>query len=394
MRVARYSSYVGPKTWTASDTVRRSPVLGPNSNTGVARLFGDGAKQVGLMQQPQITQADVKRFVDHLARRDRKAAVRQALGLLEAGAPVQDLVQVLLGSAQAEVGRRWEANQWSVADEHAATAITDAVLGALGWRIEGAEDQGHVVITCAEGEWHSLPARMAAEVLRLHGWQVTFLGASTPADHLRRFLAEVDAIGVVISCSVPIFLSGAQRSIQAAHAAEIPALVGGRAFGPDDLRARRLGADGWAPDTVAAAHLLMVWRRHPPAVAKPTASASERESLELEAAGPELVQAAMSELFLRFPPLAGYSENQLARTQEDLGYILQFLEAALLTDDPRIFLDEFLPWLTRVLTARGLPAGVVTVGLEALAAVLDGYPRSQELIAQGRRLAADRALDG
>jgi hypothetical protein len=56
-------------------------------------------------------------------------------------------------------------------------------------------------------------------------------------------------------------------------------------------------------------------------------------------------------------------------------------------------LDEFLPWLTRVLTARGLPAGVVTVGLEALAAVLDGH-RSQELIAQGRRLAADRALDG
>jgi methanogenic corrinoid protein MtbC1 len=346
------------------------------------------------MQQPQITQADVERFVDHLARRDRKAAVRHALGLLEAGVTVQDVVQDLLGSAQAEVGRRWEVNQWSVADEHAATAISDAVLGALGWRIETTEDQGHVVVTCAEGEWHSLPARMAADVLRLYGWQVTFLGASTPADHLRRFVAEVGAVAVVVSCSVPIFLGGAKRSIQAAHAAEIPALVGGRAFGPDDLRARRLGADGWAPDAVAAAHLLMVWRRQPPEVAKPAASASERESLELEAARPELVQATMNELFLRFPPLAGYSETQLARTREDLDYILQFLEAALLTDDPRIFLDEFLPWLTRVLTSRGLPAGVVTVGLEALAAVLDGYLRSRELIAQGRRLAADRALDG
>jgi methanogenic corrinoid protein MtbC1 len=346
------------------------------------------------MQQPQITQADVERFVDHLARRDRKAAVRHALGLLEAGVTIQDVVQGLLGSAQAEVGRRWEVNQWSVADEHAATAISDAVLGALGWRIEATEDQGHVVVTCAEGEWHSLPARMAAEVLRQYGWQVTFLGASTPADHLRRFIAEVGAVAVVVSCSVPIFLGGAKRSIQAAHAAEIPALVGGRAFGPDDLRARRLGADGWAPDAVAAAHLLMVWRRQPPEVAKPAASASERESLELEAARPELVQAAMNDLFLRFPPLAGYSETQLARTREDLDYILQFLEAALLTDDPRIFLDEFLPWLTRVLTSRGLPAGVVTVGLEALAAVLDGYLRSQELIAQGRRLAADRALDG
>jgi methanogenic corrinoid protein MtbC1 len=299
------------------------------------------------------------------------------------------LVQGLLAPAQAEVGRRWEANQWSVADEHAATAISDAVLGALTWRIEAAEDQGHVVVTCAEGEWHALPARMAAEVLRLHNWQVTFLGPSTPADHLRRFLAELGAVGVVISCSVPIFLGGAQRLVQAAQSTGVPALVGGRAFGPDDLRARRLGADGWAPDAGAAAHLLAGWRQQPPQVARRPASAIDRESLELEAARAQLVEAAMNELFLRFSPLAGYSQAQLARTREDLGYILQFLQAALLTDDPRIFLDEFLPWLTRVLTSRGLPADVVPIGLEALGAALDGYPRGQELTAQGRRLAAD-----
>ncbi len=346
------------------------------------------------MQQPGITAAEVGRFVDALARRDRRAATRQALELLEAGTPVQDLVQGLLGSAQAEVGRRWEVNQWSVADEHAATAITDAVLGALAWRMDAAEDQGHVVVTCAEGEWHSLAARMAAEVLRLHGWQVTFLGASTPADHLRRFLAEVGAVAVVVSCSVPIFLAGALRSVQAAQSEGIPVLVGGRALGPDDLRASRLGADGWAPDPVAAARLLSDWRQQPPAVGRRPAGMRDAEPLELEASRPDLVDAAMNELFLRFPPLAGYSETQLARTREDLGYMLQFVEAALLTDDPRIFLDEFLPWLTQVLTSRGLPAGVVTVGLEALAAVLDAFPRSRELIAQGRRLAADRALDG
>ena len=346
------------------------------------------------MQQPRITAAEVERFVDHLARRDRRAAVRQALGLLDAGASVQDLVQGLLGPAQVEVGRRWEANRWSVADEHAATAITDAVLAALAWRIEAAEDQGHLVVTCAEGEWHSLPARMVAEVLRVHGWLVTFLGASTPADHLRRFVDEVGAVGVVVSCSVPIFLGGALRSVQAVQAEGVPVLVGGRAFGPDDLRARRLGADGWAPDADTAGRLLGEWRRQPPSVGKRPAGMRDAEPLELEAARAELVEAAMSELFLRFPPLAGYSETQLARTREDLGYILQFLEAALLTDDPRLFLDEFLPWLTGVLTSRGLPSGVVTVGLEALGAALDAFPRGRELIVRGRQLAADRALDG
>jgi methanogenic corrinoid protein MtbC1 len=344
------------------------------------------------MQQPRITKDHVERFVDCLAGRNRKAAARQALRLLEAGVAVQDLILRLLGPAQAEVGRRWEVNQWSVADEHAATAISDAVLGALAWRIEAAEDQGHVVVTCAEGEWHSFPARMAAEVLRLHGWQVTFLGASTPADHLRRFVTEVRPVGVVISCSVPIFLGGAQRSVQAVQSAELPALVGGRAFGPDDLRARRLGADGWAPDPVAAARLLMAWRQQPPAVATPPTSIGDQELLELEALRPELVEAAMNELFLRYPPLAGYSQAQLTRTREDLAYILQFVQAALLTDDPRLFLGEFLPWLSRVLTARGLPAAVVAVGLEALGGVLDAFPRSQSLTAQGRQL-AERASD-
>src|SRR4029450_778541 len=166
--------------------------------------------------------------------------------------PIQDIVQGLLARSQAEVGRRWETNQWSVADEHAATAITDAVLGVLAWRIEAAEDQDHVVVTCAEGEWHSLPARMAAEVLRLHGWQVTFLGASTPADHLRRFVAEVGSFGVVVSCSVPIFLGGALRSVQAAQSAGVPVLVGGRALGSDDLRAPRVWGRGGAARRLVA----------------------------------------------------------------------------------------------------------------------------------------------
>jgi MerR family transcriptional regulator, light-induced transcriptional regulator len=119
------------------------------------------------MQQSRVTAADVDRFVGHLGRRDRRAAARQALGLLEAGATVPELVQGLLGPAQVEVGRRWETNRWSVADEHAATAITDAVLAALAWRLDVPEHQGHVVVACAEGDWHSLPARMLAEILRL-----------------------------------------------------------------------------------------------------------------------------------------------------------------------------------------------------------------------------------
>src|SRR3712207_7094162 len=42
-------------------------------------------------------------------------------------------------------------------------------------------ERGHVVVACLDGEWHALAARIVAEVLRVHGWRVTFLGASVPA---------------------------------------------------------------------------------------------------------------------------------------------------------------------------------------------------------------------
>src|SRR4029453_12697892 len=114
-------------------------------------------------------------------------------------------------------------------------------------------------------------------------------------DHLRRFVVEVGAVGVVVSCSVPIFLSGALRSVQAAQSAQIPVLVGGRAFGPDDLRARRLGADGWAPDAVAAGRLLGEWRRQPPSVGTRPVGMRDAEPLELEAARAELVAGGRGE---------------------------------------------------------------------------------------------------
>jgi methanogenic corrinoid protein MtbC1 len=339
-----------------------------------------------LMQQSLVRPAHLEQFVGHLERQDRKGATRQALGLLGAGATVEDLVLDLLGPAQVEVGRRWETNQWDVADEHAATAITDAVLGALAWHIDTAEARGPVVVTCAEGEWHALPARMAAELLRLHGWQVRFLGASIPADQLRRFLAKVGPVGVAVSCSVPIHLGGAQRSIQAAQAAGVPVLAAGRAFGPDDLRARRLGAQAWAPDAATAARLLAAWDRQPGPVGERPPPAGDTEPLELEACSDRLIGTALHELGRRRPAIAHASRQELTRTRDAVALTLQFLAAALLTGDRRIFLDEFLPWHVRVLASRGLPADVVAGSLEALERSLDALPRSQELLRQGRQI--------
>jgi MerR family transcriptional regulator, light-induced transcriptional regulator len=267
----------------------------------------------------------------------------------------------LLAEVQRKVGHLWQHNDWTVADEHAATAIADLALTAACFeagrhpRAAG----GPVVVVCAEEEWHVLPARMFAEQLRAAGWDVTFLGASTPAEHLQRFLAAAPPAAAAVSCTVPLHLPGARRAVSACHAASVPVLAGGAAFGAAPDRAAAIGADAWASTAQQAAAILTGWASSRPPLAVPLVD--EGPALALAAERPPIVERAMSVLASRFPPLAHYTSQQLARTREDLGYILRFVEASLLTSDDTIVTD-FATWFTSILVARGLPGRIVPLG--------------------------------
>jgi hypothetical protein len=91
----------------------------------------------------------------------------------------------------------------------------------------------------------------------------------------------------------------------------------------------------------------------------------EAPALAAGAERPLIVERAMSSLADRFPPLADYANWQLARTREDLDYILRFVEASLLTGDDSI-ITSFASWLKSVLAARGLPDGIVPLGIGVL----------------------------
>lgn len=271
----------------------------------------------------------------------------------------------LLAEVQREVGRRWQQQEFTVADEHAATAIADLALAAAC--LEAAPSrppaEGAVVVACAEEEWHVMPALMVAEQLRAGGWDVVFLGAATPAEQLRRFLAAGPPAAVALSCTVPLHLPGARRSVSASHAAGVPVLAGGAAFGAAPGRATAIGADAWASSADSAATILAGWAGSSPVLAAPTAD--ETPALTLAAERPALVDRAMSALAARYPPMAHYTPWQLARTREDFGYIIRFVEASILATDDTIVTD-FATWLASVLAARGLPGRIVPLSIGVL----------------------------
>ena len=141
-------------------------------------------------------------------------------------------------------------------------------------------------------------------------------------------------------------------------------IVGGRAFGDDGRRAAHLGADAWARDAGEAAGVLAGWRAHPPSTTREPTELNP-VAVRLHAQAEQLGDTGLERLVADFAPLAAFDDRQLARTREDLVFIVEFLAAAILADDLDVF-TEFLAWLQALLVNRGVPPRSLVSGLDAL----------------------------
>ncbi len=310
-------------------------------------------------------------FLDLAHAGDTKAAVRVVMGLLDAGLPERVILVDLLAAAQREVGERWLRNDWTVVDEHLVSGVIESAVHALETldsSVTHEAERGFVVVACSEGDWHSLPSHMFANMLRDQGFAVSFLGSSTPAEHVGRFLARHQPDALAVSCTVPLAFNGVVRLSDAAHAEGVPVIAGGYALGDTPTRATRLGADAWAHDLASATSVLSSWHEHgTPALNSVTV---DHVALDLDARAPEIAKTAFVELSERFPAMAAYDTRQLTRTREDLEFIVRFVAATQLVDDSSVF-TEFLAWLRTLLAARDVPPAAIIAGLQALAVQVD-----------------------
>ncbi len=305
----------------------------------------------------------------HLEARDREAALALVRRRSADGVTGSDLITTLLAPAQRRVGTLWQDDHWNVAQEHAATAIVDAALAELELANHTAPSRGSVVVTCAEGEWHALPARMLAEELRHLGWGVTFLGGSTPARDLARFIAAVEPVAVAISCSMATLLPGAQRSIEAVHRHGLPVLAGGLGLGADPARAVAIGADGWAATAAGAVEVLDGWSERRPSLG---AAGSQRAAIAFAAVRADLLRSAP----------AAASQPQV---HDALGQVLRAAEAALAAHDPTV-LTEVLTWSWSVGAPRGLEPTHFEQGVAELAkAAAHDHPAARALLERAAR---------
>jgi methanogenic corrinoid protein MtbC1 len=317
-----------------------------------------------------------------LTRGDTAAVTALVAQLLAEGAEPVAVLTDVVAAAQREVGNRWQRGEWSVAEEHAATATAVAATKVVAEYVRRTPvSRGGVVVACAEREWHALPAMIIDCALRAHGWDTTLLGASTNPLRLNQHLQDRGPEAVAVSCSVLGSLPTCRRFIEAATASGIPVLVGGPAFGPDDVRAMALGATAWAADAHAA---IVAMDGLPavvePAAALPTEAAAEQAALESDH---RRLVALMRERWALVAsvvtPTADTLHSVIDVADDVVHQILHAVSAALLTGDHRV-LTQTARWVAELLRTRGADHMMIEELVEVLVLVMRDYPLAGELV--------------
>jgi methanogenic corrinoid protein MtbC1 len=337
----------------------------------------------------QLIQAHVDRLWAAALRSDEQAAVDVLLDALRSGIHPESILLDIIGSIQRRVGLEWSQNRIDVAQEHAVTAINEYAVTHLSAYVARRQvTQPRIAVACLDGEWHAMPARMLAEVLKLRGFGVDYLGAQVPTHHLVNHLQRTGTDAVALSGSLSVRLPGAHAAIMACQAAGVPVIVGGAAFGVTGRWAEALGADAWAPDARTAADLLarpLPRSGGPREPIEDLPHLADQEYAQVERAAPRLVADVMAGLEERLPIMATYTELQRRHTAEDVAHIVEFLGAALYVGDVEVFLD-FLAWTSDVLKARRVPPRSLIPAIELLREELRELPRAVGMLWQASAL--------
>jgi methanogenic corrinoid protein MtbC1 len=199
-----------------------------------------------------------------LMRTDRRSASHLILSAVSEGLSVKDVYLHVFQPVQREVGRLWQMNQISVAQEHYCTAATQMIMSQLYPRIfNGQRLDRKLVATCVSDELHELGVRMVADFFEMEGWDTYYLGANTPTPSIVQALDEHQADVLAVSATITFHVGQVRelvdhvRSSDVGHRVRI--LVGGYPFNVSPTLWQTVAADGYARDAQEAVVVANRW---------------------------------------------------------------------------------------------------------------------------------------
>lgn len=155
------------------------------------------------------------------------------------------LLQQIIVPLVEEIGNSWRDGRIKVAHEHVATAVIRTFLGNFSRPYALPETAPAVLATTPAGQLHELGAILVAAAANHHGWRVTYLGPSLPADEIAGAAIQNKVRAVALSIVYPEddpHLPGELVRLRQLLPPEVVLLVGGRAARAYSESLDRIGA--------------------------------------------------------------------------------------------------------------------------------------------------------
>ncbi len=183
---------------------------------------------------------------------DRQTASRLILEAVQSGTPVKDIYLQVFQSSQHEIGRLWQMNKITVAQEHYCSAATQLIMSLLYPRIFSSEKVGRTLVAaCVEGDLHEIGIRIVSDFFEIEGWNTSYLGANMPTPGILDTLVQRRADVLALSATMTFHVRAVAEVIKAVRGAadcrDVKILVGGYPFNIASNLWQAVGADAYVP---------------------------------------------------------------------------------------------------------------------------------------------------
>lgn len=219
----------------------------PAVPTELATLFQKNAPHVEL----------ARNYLRALLGGERHIAGQLVLEAIDSGVSPKEIYLHVFQSSQREIGRLWQMNQVTVAQEHYCTSATQLIMAQLYPKIFRCEKNGRLMVaTSIAGELHEIGVRIVTDFFEMEGWDTYYLGANCPTPSILQALSERKAGVLAVSATMTFHIRAVENLITAVRdnreLRDVKILVGGYPFNIEPELWQRIGADACAADASEA----------------------------------------------------------------------------------------------------------------------------------------------
>lgn len=211
---------------------------------------------------PVFDSAAINEFSAQVLANDVDVLTDMVIAYLDSGIPPETLFIELIAPCARDLGNRWSRDECDFVDVTMGLWRLQSLLRSVatwappspGWNLR----TNKALFTAMPQDQHSLGTLIVSECFQRAGWEVETLIEPQQSDIFQALsTTSFDVVGLTVTtdfyiAGVPKLLS-AMRSVSCNPNMAI--MIGGPALGYDPVLARELGADGTAPDAVAALRL-------------------------------------------------------------------------------------------------------------------------------------------